>query len=54
MDISRVMLTDKVAIVTGGGRGLGRGFAQGLAAYGAKLVIAERKEEAAAGGEADR
>jgi 3-oxoacyl-[acyl-carrier protein] reductase len=47
MDVSRVMLTGKVAIVTGGGRGLGKGFAQGLAAFGAKVTIADRKLDAA-------
>jgi NAD(P)-dependent dehydrogenase (short-subunit alcohol dehydrogenase family) len=47
MDVSRVMLTGRVAIVTGGGRGLGRAFAEGLAAFGAKAVIAERREDAA-------
>jgi 3-oxoacyl-[acyl-carrier protein] reductase len=44
MDPSSVMLTDKVAIVTGAGRGIGKGIARGLAAFGAKVVIAERKE----------
>ncbi|ETW99214.1 MAG: 2-deoxy-D-gluconate 3-dehydrogenase [Candidatus Entotheonella factor] len=35
-------LSGKVAIVTGGNGGLGRGMAQGLAAAGADLVIAAR------------
>ena len=35
-------LRDKVAIVTGGNGGLGRGMAQGLAAAGANIVIAAR------------
>jgi len=35
-------LSDKVAIVTGGNGGLGRGMAQGLAAAGANIVIAAR------------
>src|SRR5258708_7324600 len=33
------MLRDKVAVVTGAGRGIGRGVALGLARAGAKVVV---------------
>jgi NAD(P)-dependent dehydrogenase (short-subunit alcohol dehydrogenase family) len=36
---------DKVAIVTGGGRGIGRAIALGLADCGVKLVLASRTQE---------
>jgi len=45
MYIPKFDLTGKVAIVTGGGRGLGLAMAQTFAAYGAKVVIAEIIEE---------
>ncbi|MFP6664810.1 MAG: SDR family oxidoreductase [Deltaproteobacteria bacterium] len=54
-------LKDRVAIITGGSRGIGEAIARGFVAAGAKVVIASRKQEAcdgvaaeinAAGGEA--
>lgn len=39
-------LTGRVAVVTGGSRGLGRAIARGLAQVGATVAIASRKREA--------
>lgn len=44
MDLFR--LDGRTAIVTGGGRGLGRYMAEGLADAGAKVVLCSRKKEA--------
>ncbi len=44
LDRSAVSLEGKVAIVTGGGGGIGKGISLALAAYGASVVVAERDE----------
>lgn len=44
--IDRFSLEGKVAVVTGGSRGLGRAMVMAFAEHGAEVVIASRKEDA--------
>ena len=48
MAVAEFSLEGKVAIVTGGSRGIGRSIALGLAEHGADVAIAARKPEAMA------
>lgn len=48
VDPARILLTGRVAVVTGGGSGIGRGIAAGLTAFGASVAIWERDPESCA------
>ncbi len=48
IDPADILLTGRVAVVTGAGSGIGRGIAAGMAAFGARVAIWERDPETCA------
>lgn len=48
IDPSNILLTGRVAVVTGGGAGIGRGIAAGMTAFGARVAIWERDAQTCA------
>jgi 3-oxoacyl-[acyl-carrier protein] reductase len=48
IDPADILLTDRVAVVTGAGSGIGRGIAAGMAAFGARVAIWERNPQSCA------
>ncbi len=53
IDPADILLTGRVAVVTGAGTGIGRGIAAGLAAFGASVSIWEQNPESCAAAAAD-
>ncbi len=53
LDPASIFLNDRVAVVTGGGSGIGRGIAAGLTSFGAKVAIWERDPESCASAAAE-